>query len=259
MCWRVAEAVIQPPWRRGGLLACVSFALASLPVRAQPVATDAFAVSVESDLRVRGLSWSAGRAAVVAQGTWVPLATRAPDLAIAVEAMALRGSARHGGSAAGLAIAPRHAWHRGGWTITAGATGRAFTGHGTLAWGEASLGVSRMVGPVALDAGADYAPPQRALGGANLYVHAGASAGLPGTALTLFAGAGHSSGTADDSGRAARLRPAGAYLDHHLGAEYIAGRWVLGLRHTGTNIGEGAKAVQGGNRLVATVRLLLLP
>jgi len=259
MCWRVAEAVIRPALRRGGLIACALFALVNPPARAQPVTANALDVSVESDLRVRGLSWSARQAALVAQGTWVPLATRAPDLAIAVEAMALRGSARHGGSAAGLAIAPRHAWHRGGWTITVGATGRAFTGHGPLAWGEASLGVSRMIGQVALDAGADYAPPQRALGGANLYVHAGASAGIPGTALTLFAGAGHSLGTADDSGRAARLRPGGAYLDHHLGAEYVAGRWVLGLRHTGTNMGERAKAVQGGNRLVATLRLSLLP
>ena len=112
-----------------------------------------------------------------------------------------------------------------------------------------------------VDAGADYAPSQDAIGGDNLYLHAGARAGVPGTPWTLLAGIGHSSGKVDDAFRAARLRPGGDYTDWRLGVEHVAGPVTLGLDYVGTDVSERAAAPypladasHSGDRIVGRVR-----
>ena len=85
------------------------------------------------------------------------------------------------------------------------------------------------LGPVQFDAGADYAPRQAAIGGDDLYLHAGAQAGIPGTPWTLLAGIGHSTGRTDDPFRAARLRPAGDYSGWRNGVLRNTGPVTQGL------------------------------
>lgn len=218
------------------LIAALAGALLPASVAAQSAAASV-ALEATSDLRERGLSWSAGKAAIRADAT-VPLTE---SLSLDLEAASLRSSARHGGADLDLTVSPRiDLASRGGWTLSAGANGRAFLGASGLGYGELTSDLSYSIGPARLGIGASFAPSQKALGGSNLYLEANATIGVPGTPLTVYGGGGYSSGSTRSgllaAERVQRLRPDGAYWDHYLGAEYQYDRLALGLRYTGTSI-----------------------
>ena len=226
------------PFRNTSTSLIIALAAALLPASAAAQSTAAsVALEATTDLRERGLSWSAGKAAMRADAT-VPLTE---SLALDLEAVSLRSSARHGGADLGLTVSPRlDLASRGGWTLSAGANGRAFLGASGLGYGELTSDLSYSIGPARLGVGASFAPSQKALGGSNLYLEANATIGVPGTPLTVYGGGGYSSGSTRSGQLAAervqRLRPDGAYWDHYLGAEYQYDRLALGLRYTGTSI-----------------------
>ncbi|TCM34466.1 TorF family putative porin [Novosphingobium aerophilum] len=201
----------------------------------------AASVSLEatSDLRARGLSWSGGRAAMAVDAS-LPLSS---DVSIDLGAASLRDSARHGDADIGLTLSPELTLYSGGgWTLSAAATGHVFVGASGLSYGELGTRLSRTIGPARLDLGASFAPSQKAIGGSDLYLEANAAVGIPGTALTVYGGGGYSTGSTRNSALAAmrvqRLRPDGSYWDHYLGVEQQMDRLALGLRYTGTSIGD---------------------
>ncbi|WP_052505853.1 TorF family putative porin [Novosphingobium sp. P6W] len=205
--------------------------LGYIPASAQSVPT--ISLNAETDHRDRGLSASGGKGALGASAS-VPVLY---GLALDLDAVTLRGSARHGGADIGVVIAPQYGVLSGGWELGAGARGHVFVGRSGLSYGELTADVGRTLGPARLVVGAAFAPAQAAIGGSNLYLDAQLSASIPGTPVTLYGGFGHTSGSANGGARAARLRPGGAYLDHHVGAEYVSGKIAGGIRYSGTSIG----------------------
>jgi hypothetical protein len=227
--------------------------LAAVPATAAEVAFEA-----STDHRVRGLSWSDGKPGVAVSGQVSPIQSLDFDL----EALTLRESARHGGADVALSLAPRYTLSRGGWTFAAGGRGHVFVGRSGLSYVELTGEVSRTIGPALLIAAVDYAPSQNAIGGHNLHVEAQASAGVPGTALTVYGGVGRTTGSDRDDPRAWRLRPGGRYTDHHLGIEHARNHLTVGLRYSGTSIDAAPAAVSPyydrhhGARLAAYLRLV---
>lgn len=193
-----------------------------------------FSLEAETDHRVRGLSWSDGKAALSAAAS-IPVTY---DLGVDLDAVTLRDSPRHGGADIGLTVAPRYTLRSGGWDVTGGLRGNVFVGRSGTSYVEITGDVARTLGPAQLIVGASFAPAQDAIGGSNLYLDAQLSTSIPGTPVTLYGGIGHTSGSTRDPVRAARLRPGGAYLDHHVGAEYTDANLALGLRYSGTSIGR---------------------
>ena len=112
------------------------------------------------------------------------------------------------------------------------------------------------LGPVELTAGALYAPPQRAIGGSNLYLSAQAVAAIPMTPFTLVGGIGRSSGAADDTARADRLRPGGSYVDWRLGVEHVTGPLTLALDYVGTDLNDDRPVAALGDRRHSGDRIL---
>ncbi|MFC0205474.1 TorF family putative porin [Novosphingobium soli] len=211
----------------------------------------------ETDRRERGLSWTDGKS-TLGMSLAVPVTY---DLSIDFDAFALRNSARHGGADAAVTIAPRYTIRSGGWDLDASVRGHVFVGRAGTSYVEVAGRVARTLGPVQVAAGAAFAPGQDAIGGSNLYVDGDVAAGIPGTPVTVYAGLGHTSGSGQDDPRAARLRPGGDYLDHHVGAEYAAARFAAGLRYSDTSIDRdeidrASPWVDGhyGRRLVAYFR-----
>ncbi|MFT4055194.1 MAG: hypothetical protein QM681_11870 [Novosphingobium sp.] len=188
----------------------------------------------ETDHRERGLSSSDGKAAVGASAS----VSITYDLGIDLDAVTLRDSARHGGADIGLTIAPRYTLRSGGWDFSAGLRGNVFVGRSGTSYAEMTGDITRTLGPAQLVVGAAFAPSQDAIGGSNLYIDALLSASIPGTPVTLYGGVGHTSGSSNGDPRAARLRPGGDYLDHHVGAEYTDANFAAGLRYSGTSIGK---------------------
>lgn len=207
-----------------GLLASVS--------HAQPVLGPEIAVEAVTDLRERGLSWSDGKAAFGVSGR-VPVTY---DLAFDLEAVTLRDSARHGGADVGLTFAPQYQLVSGAWGINAGVRGNVFVGRSGMNYIELTGEVEHTIGPARLIAGIDFAPSQDAIGGRNLHVELQASAGIPGTPLTVYGGLGHTTGSHNDRPRSWRLRPGGDYTDHHLGIEHARANLAFGLRYSATSI-----------------------
>jgi hypothetical protein len=221
-------------------------------------AAGAQTVSVEAatDEARRGLSWSEGRATAsgelfVARGV----------LDASARVTALRGSARHGGSDAVADLGLGATWRTGAVTLELRGDAHLFAGgRGPLDYGEVTGAVGYTFGPLQLDVSASYAPPQDALGGDNLYLRAGARAGIPLTPFTLAAAVGRTTGDGDGSAAADRLRPGGRYTDWRLGVERISGPLTLGVDYVGTNVSKrllsgGGDARHDGDRVVARVRL----
>jgi hypothetical protein len=128
-------------------------------------------------------------------------------------------------------------------------------------YGELGVAAFYALGPVALDAGADYAPRQAAIGGSNLYLSAGAAVGIPGTPLTVSMSVGRSTGDTVDPARAARLRPQNRYHDWRIGVEHVRGAVSLGLDYVGTDIdapslSRFADVRHAGDRLLARARVV---
>ena len=217
----------------------------------------AIGVEVNSDENRRGLSWSGGRVSPSADIFVTRGAFEASGRIVA-----LRDSDRHGGADVVGDLSAGASTLVGPVTLRGRVTGHLFGG-ATFNADYVELGgaASYTLGPAQVEAGADYAPSQGAIGGDNLYLHAGASAGLPGTPWTLRAGIGHSSGKVDDPTRAARLRPGGDYTDWRLGVEHVTGPVTLGLDYVGTDVSDGAASAlmladarHSGDRVVGRVR-----
>ena len=210
-----------------------------------------------SEERRRGLSWSAGRAAVGAD-----VSAEAAGLRGSARVAATRGSPRHGGAdaVADLDLSARR--RLGPVDVELRARAHLFAGaRGRQDYVETGAAAFYTLGPLTLDAGIDFAPSQAAIGGSNLYLSAGAAAGVPGTPFTLVAGAGRSSGDVDDPVRAARLRPAGRYHDWRLGVEHVRGRLTLSVDYVGTDVDRDAAlspfadARHSGDALLARARM----
>ncbi|KQT31715.1 hypothetical protein ASG29_07235 [Sphingomonas sp. Leaf412] len=236
------------------VLSAVAILLPAAPAAAQAVAGPALSVEAATDARVRGLSWSDGRPAVSVAAA-VPLGNVRFD----ARATTLRGSARHGGSDIGLDTAVRYVRDSGGWRVSAGVVHHAFLNRAAGNYAEVEAGAGYLIGPLDLALSATWAPSQRAIGGDNLYLRAGAAAGVPGTPYTLYAHVGRSIGP-EGRARATRLRPGGDYTDWRLGAERPLGPLALGAALTGTSIDEPVTPTRftdrhTGTRLVATARV----
>ncbi|MBB4619059.1 TorF family putative porin [Sphingomonas abaci] len=213
-------------------------------------------VAVATDERRRGLSWSGGRAVIAGEA-----AATIGAVTGAARITALRGGARADGADAVADLSLTGGIDAGGFRIEAGGVAHLFGGARTrMDYGELTLAARYAFGPAQFEAGIDYAPDQAAIGGDNAYVHAGATAGIPGTPWTVLAGAGRSFGGSGDP-RADRLRPGGDYGDWRIGVEHVRGPLVLGLTYTGTDLSDDrlpsrfADRANSGDRLTASARL----
>jgi hypothetical protein len=215
-----------------GLLAIA--AQAGLANRA--AAAPALTVEALSDLRVRGMSWSGGRATGRA---FLDLPV-AGGLGIEASAAALRGSNRHGDADAGFDVSGAWRGNQGPWSLSARATGHVFAGRSKLNYGEGAVRAAYLIGPASIGVSAAYAPRQRAIGGDNLYLSSDATLAIPGTPLTLDGAVGHSSGGRSDDpvarARSIRLRPGGDYWDYQVGVTLVRSPWTAGLHLSGTSI-----------------------
>lgn len=237
------------------ILAAPLMLAAAAPAFAQDSFDPDLTVEVTNDLRQRGLSASGGKASGAAA-----LTVQRGAVGGEVRASALRGSARHGGADLGVEASVWAGTGQGGWRFEAGGTVHAFPdAPGEFDYGELFASASYLLGPLDMNAGAFYAPEQRSIGGENLYLRARARASLPGRPWTLVAHVGRSSGQADDPVKAARLRPAGDYVDWSLGVEWTRGPLTAGLRYGDTDIARGdvrspfADAGHAGARITGTV------
>lgn len=229
--------------------------LAAAPAFAQddtdpPTQGPHFQLEVASDERVRGLSWSEGKAAATV-GARVPVLA---NVELSVAATTLRGSARHGGADALLRLGA--GWSRevgSGWRLGLGATGYVFASASGYNYTEVEAWAGYSLGPATLRAALRYAPEQAAVGGSNLHAAIEADFGVPGTPVTLYGGVGHSSGNVSDPLRAQRLRPGGDYWDWSLGGEWIEGPAALGVKWTDTSAGPSWS--HAGARVTGYVRL----
>lgn len=223
------------PIRKAGLLAlslATTVTVSTVPAYGQAATRSGLSFEGTSDLRERGLGWSNGEAALVVDGT---LAVT-NNLSLEASAATLRGSERHGDSDLGLTFGPRISAVAAGWSLSAGLTGRVFTGEGSLDYVEIDGSAARSIGPAQIGIGVSFAPSQDAIGGENLYLHADAAVGVPGTPLTVYGGVGHTTGSSSDDPRAARLRPGGEYTDYYIGVERVQNNLALGLRYTDTSV-----------------------
>lgn len=240
----------------GSVVALVVSLGAALPAQAQ--SRPSIGVELASDESRRGLSWSENRLTGSAD-----IAASLSVIDASARVAMTRGSARHGGADAVADLEVGTGWSLGAVRLRGHATGHLFAGaRANLDYLELGGSASFTYGPLQLRGGAVYAPDQSAIGGDNLYLYGGASAGIPTTPLTLSAGIGRSSGSTDDPIRAARLRPGGTYTDWRIGIEHVQAPLTLGVDYVGTNIARRdfidspyADARHSGDRVLARARL----
>ncbi|MXP26063.1 hypothetical protein GRI39_08405 [Altererythrobacter indicus] len=207
--------------------------LIAAPLAAQAQSSPGVWLDVVSDERVRGLSWSDGKAA---GQIYVDVPIEGP-FNISAQATTLRGAVRHGGADAGFDLAATYSdqanlvrWH-------GSVVGHVFAGgQGDLDYVELQGGAGTTLGPVDVDILASYAPSQDTLGGSNFYRRIEARAGIWGTPVTVKAHFGRSSGHVDDILKSERLRPGGSYNDWGLSAEYALPIMTLSLGYSDTDI-----------------------
>lgn len=240
----------------GGLLALLAAPASAQDVTDPPAGDDFGArprlqLEVNGDERVRGLSWSEGRA-TASVGAFVPLPA---GLELSGSATTLRGSVRHGGADALFKLGAGWSGELGaGWRLGLGATGYVFAGSaGGQSFAELEARAGYSLGPATLRAALRYAPAQAAIGGSNLHAALDLDVGLPGTPVTLYGGVGHSSGSVSDPVRTARLRPGGDYWDWSLGGEWVAGPAALGVKYTDTTVAPVWR--HAGSRVTGYLRL----
>jgi len=236
-------------WPAATALLVLAPALA--PTLAQAQAKPAIEVSATTDERRRGLSWSDGDASASAS-----VDLQLAGLNAGARVTALRGSARHAGADMVTDLTLGTGFDLSGARLSVSAIGHLFTGASEMMdYGEVAADASYTFGPLQVEAGANFAPSQSAIGGSNLYLFAGANAGIPATPFTLSASIGRSIGS-DDRLRSDRLRPGGDYTDWRIGVDHVTGPLTVGLDYTGTDLSDGAVDPIGdrrnsGNRLLA--------
>lgn len=233
----------------GAGIAAVFLALAA-PAAAQEEAPEAFAVTgsaaLVSDYRFRGVSQTDKEMAVQAGLT----VTHSSGFYAGTWASNLSGWGTFGGSNMELDIYGGYATEvASGVTLDVGLTWYMYPGGASNTdFAEPFVKLSGMVGPAKLLAGVAYAPKQEALGNYsatpfsngqkqdNLYVWTDASAGLPGTPLTLKAHLGYSDGNPGLGPNGTSVAPTGKYLDWSLGADLALGPVTVGVSYVDTDI-----------------------
>lgn len=194
-------------------------------------------LSVLSDYRERGLSWSEGKAA----GQVVVDLPIDGGFSASLQATTLRRSMRQGAADSEFRISGDYRGARGILNWRTGIVGHFFAGgNGPLYYIEFDLGAGAALGPVEIDVLASYAPSQTAIGGSNLYGRARARLAIIGTPLTARAHFGHSTGSINAVARSQRLRPSSDYNDWSLGIDYAIRRLVLSLTYSDTDVNRSA-------------------
>jgi hypothetical protein len=214
------------------------------PVALRP----AFEIATEENRR--GVSWSEGRAAISAD-----LALEAGALGATARLVSLRDAGLHGGADTVVDLGLSATQDVGPFALTGQGIVHLFTGaFGKQDYAEAGITAAYSLGPLRASAGGMYAPEQSAIGGSNLYLFAGADAGIPATPLTLYGHVGRSTGDVDDIVRANRLRPGGRYTDWRVGVDHVTGPLAVSLEYVGTDIPEAAARGDHDDRLIARAR-----
>lgn len=228
--------------------------LAAMPAQAQRLSGGIEAATDESR---RGLSWSEGRIATSAD-LLVPVGPLEASARVAT----VRDSVRHDGAEVVGDLELGAVTDLGPFRVRGHVTGHIFAGaRSKMDYVELGGNGSYSLGPLQVNAGAVYAPDQSAIGGSNLYLYAGANAGVPMTPLSASASIGRSSGSVDDPIRAARLRPTGTYSDWRIGLEYNSFPITFGLDYVGTDIANRpglspfADARHSGDRVIGRARI----
>lgn len=231
------------------IVAVVAVPLSGTVAHAQAVAVRP-AVEIATEENRRGVSWSEGRAALSGD-----IAVEAGWLEATARVVTLRGAGLHGGAdvAIDLGLAARR--QIGPVQLTGQGIVHLFTdAAGSQDYAELGGNAAYTLGPARVTTGLSYAPPQDAIGGSNLYLFAGADAGIPATPFTLYGHVGRSTGAVDDPVRAGRLRPGGNYTDWRVGVDHVTGPLAFSLEYVGTDIPKVAARGDHGDRLVARAR-----
>ncbi|WP_294330586.1 TorF family putative porin [uncultured Sphingomonas sp.] len=242
----------------------IPLSLAALAAFALPVAAQAQVlpkvsggVELSTDESRRGLSWSENQLSASADASAGILGFDA-----SARVAMVRQSSRQAGADTVFDLEAGRRFGIGAFNLRGFVTGHVFTG-ATRAMDYVEVGADGnfSFGPLRLAGGAVYAPDQGPIGGDNLYVHAGASVGIPSTPFTVSGSVGHTTGSTDDA-RAARLRPAGDYTDWRIGVEHVTGPLTLGVDYVGTDIDTNrlvtspyADLRHSGNRVLGRARL----
>jgi len=222
--------------------------LAGAPSYAQDVVkpfTVSGSVGLVSDYRFRGVSQSDKEMAVQGGAT----ITHVSGFYGGFWGSNLAGWGQFGGSNMELDLIGGYKKSFGGATVDVGLTWYMYPGGSDLTdFAEPYVKVSTTAGPVNLLAGVAYAPKQKALGNFsntpqsrgqsqdNLYIWGDASAGIPGTPVTLKAHAGYSHGNPGLGPNGTSVTPTGEYFDYSIGADYVLGPLILGISYVDTNI-----------------------
>lgn len=234
---------------RSGPALLLAICMPACAALAQPT----FQAEAVSDDRRRGISWSAG-AAAIAGGIGLTVDN---DFRLSARGSTTRGSARHGGAEAAIDLSASYYRTIGPVRLDATVSSHHFPGGtGSLDYFELGGGASFLIGPADLELFASYAPDQSAIGGDNLYFGARARVAVIGTPVTVIAGIGRSDGDVDDAGRAARLRPGGGYADWRLGLDYVLGPAILGIDYVGTDASRALALSPFADRANISDRLL---
>lgn len=244
-------------------LAAACLALA-VPAQAQEEAPGELTVTgsatLVTDYRFRGVSQSDKEMAV--QGGLT--VTHASGFYVGTWASNLAGWGTFGGSNMELDLYGGYSKEvASGVTVDVGLTWYMYPGGASKTdFAEPYVKVSGAVGPGKILVGAAYAPKQQALGkwynsgasyttgtpdnpGAksdNFYLWTDASAGLPGTPVTLKAHLGYSNGNSGLGPNGTSVAPTGEYLDWSLGADLAVGPVTLGVSYVDTDISKSEAA-----------------
>ena len=222
----------------------------ALPARAQDTAppkpvTVSGRVAIVSDYRFRGVSQSDEELAF--QGGLT--VNHESGLYAGAWGSNLAGWGTFGGANVELDLFAGYKLPLAGGTLDVGLTWYMYPGGADKTdFAEASAKLSGTIGPLTLLAGVAYAPEQEALGNFaatpfsrgqkedNLYLWGDASAGVPGTPVTLKAHLGHSSGNPGLGPNGTSVTPTGNYWDWSLGADAAVGPVTLGVAYVDTDI-----------------------
>ena len=228
------------------MVLAIAGAAGCLTTAAPATAKTGIRASVEAttDERRRGLSWSEGRASISGE-----FGADLGGIETSVRVAATRGSVRHAGADAVIDADVGKSFDLGPFRVRGRAIGHFFVDAGrTMDYGELGADGSYSLGPVQVSAGAIWAPDQGAVGGDNLYLYAGANAGIPGTPFTVSAAVGRTTGDSDDPVRSARLRPDGDYTDWQIGVAHVVGPLTLAVDYVATDVDSSRVVSPLGDR-----------
>jgi len=203
-------------------------------------------VALVTDYRFRGVSQTDKQMAIQGGIT----AAHESGFYAGVWGSNLAGWGQFGGANMELDLIGGYKHSFGGTTVDVGLTWYMYPGGSDKTdFAEPYVKLSHTLGPVSLLAGVAYAPEQQALGNwsntpesrigdkeDNLYVWGDASAGVPGTALTVKGHVGYSNGNPGLGPNGTSVTPTGSYVDYLVGADYVLSPVTLGVAFVGTDI-----------------------